>query len=863
MSMKNIEHVVVLMLENRSLDNLLGWLYEKDAPQHNIPEVEPGEPRYDGLNTIDPEKFINTDASGKISSPPLRGSFGLCSPSIAPGEEFDQVSEQLFGDEHVVNTTEVPQMKGYLKDYVKVMEKEGYTPEECVLHAKMVMESYIPEQLQVLNGLAKHYAVSDRWFSSVPSQTNPNRAFSLCGNSMGLASNGYLETSKEAAVLGTLIGLHVGDDRFRSKTLWNALHESGETDWKIFWETSMIPQKISALLENIEDLAKFIEKTTDIDVSSIQFLADIADQLTDYLHSVSSGDVESCYTYRIFPLLEEKLGKAEAQGHFAKLEEFHKLAQSGNLPKFSYIEPFWTISKTAVDRGLQKMVTAMGDDHHAPANMDVGETYVKEIYKSLIANKKQWQKTLFLITFDEPVGCFDHVPPPNAVSPWEKEGVPDYVALQDGFEFRRYGGRVPAILVSPLIEKGTVFRSTTEVPYDHTSLIATILKWYGLEERTSEFGDRTIQAPTFDGVVTRDTPRQDAEEVPFLNINREPGSPVCYYDRFCLKEAGSVYTTTAVQDAKSASKVILESLLEFAEVEGLEGLAMDLGINAEFPTIDDGEKTIFYFQKADDRPEVGEVQYGDGVKIVSTQASVRANNVLGMWDDSDYCYLYNDYQFGDNNLSQVWTLDKKGGGTGALHYGDKVFLVNNFKKGKQLTRDGKWLTAVSEGSWWTIEPVVKVDNPNALQSGSSIFLRNKATGDFISATDKSGTQWYPTLATENPTTLRMDSTDESINLVDGDMVTFTCTSEGLIYEGTSYDILGAWSLSKTLYYYKTGYPDKQAWRIDRVAGNGPLLNGDEVYLVNHYFAEYLAPYKDYLTTVNEKSEECIWVIEKQ
>ena len=61
-------------------------------------------------------------------------------------------------------------------------------------------ESYTPAQLPVLNQLARHYAVSDAWFSSVPSQTNPNRAFTMCGTSHGLVNNGELEEKDSPAV---------------------------------------------------------------------------------------------------------------------------------------------------------------------------------------------------------------------------------------------------------------------------------------------------------------------------------------------------------------------------------------------------------------------------------------------------------------------------------------------------------------------------------------------------------------------------------------------------------------------------------------------------------------------------------------
>ena len=58
--MENIEHVVVLMMENRSLDSLLGWLYERDRPLHNIPALNTASDRaYDGLQGLDLNQYIN------------------------------------------------------------------------------------------------------------------------------------------------------------------------------------------------------------------------------------------------------------------------------------------------------------------------------------------------------------------------------------------------------------------------------------------------------------------------------------------------------------------------------------------------------------------------------------------------------------------------------------------------------------------------------------------------------------------------------------------------------------------------------------------------------------------------------------
>jgi len=69
------------------------------------------------------------------------------------------------------------------------------------------------------------------------------------------------------------------------------------------------------------------------------------------------------------------------------------------------------------------------------------------------------------------------------------------------------GVRVPAILVSPWIEEQTVFRSSTGVKYDSTSILATLLHWYGIPKARWGLGERTHHAPTFEGVFQRRVPR--------------------------------------------------------------------------------------------------------------------------------------------------------------------------------------------------------------------------------------------------------------------------------------------------------------------------------------------------------------------
>jgi hypothetical protein len=74
--------------------------------------------------------------------------------------------------------------------------------------------------------------------------------------------------------------------------------------------------------------------------------------------------------------------------------------------------------------------------------------------------------------------------------------------MEAGFNFDRFGVRVPTLLISPWVTPGTVFRSETDVPYDHTSFLATLLNWFGIPQSEWGLGNRILNAPTFEGVLS-------------------------------------------------------------------------------------------------------------------------------------------------------------------------------------------------------------------------------------------------------------------------------------------------------------------------------------------------------------------------
>ena len=86
-----------------------------------------------------------------------------------------------------------------------------------------------------------------------------------------------------------------------------------------------------------------------------------------------------------------------------------------------------------------------------------GDALIAEVYNTLRANPALFERTLLIVLYDEHGGFFDHVVPPRTVAPDEHTAH---------YAFDRLGFRVPAILISPLLDPGVV-----KTVFDHTSLL--------------------------------------------------------------------------------------------------------------------------------------------------------------------------------------------------------------------------------------------------------------------------------------------------------------------------------------------------------------------------------------------------------
>ncbi|MFB6456406.1 alkaline phosphatase family protein [Chitinophaga sp. Hz27] len=425
--MSQIKHVVHLMLENRSLDNVLGWLYEDtgNVPAVNLIDTQ-APPAYYGLtndmyNLSSPEPGATKEYVSKAPDN------NLAIPAFDPYEIFQHVKKQVYTSLTTGQYPSGPEMGGFYQDYATDFD----SPQD-------IMMAFTPQNLPVINGLAKNFAVCDRWFSSVPTQTFCNRAFAATGNSEGKdwltgATLQYLDNSQFL--------------EFTSNTHWNVLSNNGKdkpTDWMIYY-------------------------------SQLFWLR------------------EYCLTRDLFKELKD----SSLDANFASIDSFYTAAANGSLPSYSFLEPDWGLMywKLGID----------GTDYHPPGNVGKGEVFLQQVYDA-VSQGPAWNETLLIITFDEHGGTYDHYPiNTNAQAPGNVSSAPEYP-----FDFKTFGVRVPAILVSPWVPQGAVFRMPDgETPFDHTSVIATVLDWMGIDRSLWNLGNRVAAAPTLDPVLCNETPRTD------------------------------------------------------------------------------------------------------------------------------------------------------------------------------------------------------------------------------------------------------------------------------------------------------------------------------------------------------------------
>ncbi len=429
-----LDHIVVVLFENRSMDNLLGRLY---GPADGK--------TFDGVIGKDLRNPIPewAEHGADRKTVPYTVATDMDSPNPDSGEEWFHTNTQLYNVLDVANRFKLgpgvtapwnapapgatPTMDGFVTDYISTFTAEMGRQPTYDEYAQ-IMSGYTPEQVPVLSGIAREFGVFDHWFCEVPSQTFMNRSFWTAATSSGLVVNA---PARKWLTLNT------------AETIFERLEQHGRT-WKVY---VMEPMPIS---------------------------------FTGVIH---------------YSRLKDRLAT-----HFVPFTRFEEDAAAGRLPDFSFIEPNFIAGHgdyhPAFGRALGPNVEPGLD---SPSSILGGEAFLERVFNAYRSATSEsganvWN-TALLIGWDEPGGTYDHVPPGPVPPPEQSAPMGEL-----GFKFDRSGYRVPAILVSPWIEPGSVYNEE----YRHTSLIATLRKAWGLGETMTE---RDASARTFDHLFTRATPR--------------------------------------------------------------------------------------------------------------------------------------------------------------------------------------------------------------------------------------------------------------------------------------------------------------------------------------------------------------------
>jgi len=444
-----IEHIVVVMFENRSFDNLLGGLYPQSAT-------------FDGLtgnetNPIDP--YNPAAGSVQVSQGPP-GIETMIMPFPDPNEDFADMTRQLFGCNWAsamgANPSITPTMDGFVWNYLTAKSLGGVAPSPAD-----IMQYYATGadgNTPVTSALAAAYTVSDRWFASGPVQTFANRVFNHCATpGSSLFKSAYLNDLDYVFV----IKLHggVGDPSVFS-TLDAALPK--QTNWKIYYQDEAemfgLPGGILSAL-----LVKYVREVYDADNQSqvvpfARFATDVA------------NDTLPPYSF-IEPRYFEAAGERSQSNH------------PGNA-----IAPGTTANPMAI-------------------SVCDGETFLAEIYTALTANQAVFDKTLLVVIYDEHGGLYDHVPPPAAPSPFAHGAV-------EGFDYSRYGVRVPCLLINPYVNRadGVAFRPPSPGnPFDHTTIIKTVIQQFLPTDQWTSLTPRDANAPVLTNLI-------DPNNTPIPNV---------------------------------------------------------------------------------------------------------------------------------------------------------------------------------------------------------------------------------------------------------------------------------------------------------------------------------------------------------
>ncbi|MGH9126040.1 MAG: alkaline phosphatase family protein [Acidimicrobiales bacterium] len=417
-SLPEIEHIVLLMMENHSFDNYLGTLGHGDG----LPVAEDG--AWGPVNEL-------------LNGEPVRP-FHLASTVQQNG-----VPTQSWNASHI--QFDDGANDGFVRS-IKDTVPGG--------DGKVPMGFWTAEDLPFYAGLAKTFALADRWHCSLLGPTFPNRRFLIAGTANGLiddAAASMMDYPRTGTVFDLLD---------RNDINWVNYHHAGS--WRVIAKRLLGNGGLRGARTLKLLVTNRFPKALKVGLDNLQFTA------------------------ALYPV-----GLWRCLRHLRHARRFFIDARRGKLPPVSIVDPDF-----------------QSNSEENPYDIRLGEKFAAEVIDAVMKGPG-WEHTLLIWFYDEHGGYYDHVPPPSAVEPDDVRprsllhaGAPlrwvlQHLGLWKGLRtkdfgagrYDRLGFRVPAVIVSPFAKAGYV----SSTVYDHTSVLKLIEEKWNLPPLTKR--DAAAVAP--------------------------------------------------------------------------------------------------------------------------------------------------------------------------------------------------------------------------------------------------------------------------------------------------------------------------------------------------------------------------------
>jgi len=531
---ERIEHVVVLMLENRSFDHLLGYLdhpnddypgfARKLADSHFPNPIWLGDPKSETADISPGAEPVLLDDPPHGHESIKHAMNGRRWRSFRMNGFADAYRQKLAGHEHIPHIY-WSRLKGLgvgagvvlaaaTQEYCRISVSRGWGGYLTVTAVAIVVT--IPVVLHIRNLASLTGRARDVVIGSIVGDV-------VLGAALHATWHGYwghwvslaVTAGVYSAGIVVLIGQAQAKQLQKPRVVGADLPAASAKIMQCF-----TPEKIPVLAELARQFVvctqwyssvpggtwpnrQFLHAATS--AGTVDITIDLYDDTTIF-DQLGDGRWRIYYDGMAQVMCYPRLWNETNAGHWRPMAQFYDDVAVGGrgLPDYTFIEPCHDGPTSNSQHPGNNQ-----DKNDDPPDFQRGEALVARIYESLCDNQELFEKTLLLITYDEHGGTFDHEAPKRAPAPalHKMRGssvahiVGRLVALfvenrNSPFDFKVLGVRVPTIVISPWVETGH-FDDTL---YDHTSVIASLRHWFTHDAKP--LNRRDAEARSFLHLVT-------------------------------------------------------------------------------------------------------------------------------------------------------------------------------------------------------------------------------------------------------------------------------------------------------------------------------------------------------------------------